>query len=114
MHHLASSGMRENFSLLVVWAFSEEGRLQGLTSHPPPSAGVSASAGSSVMAGSLLSRTNPAQEGSPPAAEDGRLAHMSKEQYCLILGLKDLKQSRKDGHIYTQTQTSVATQGYKR
>lgn len=113
MHHLASSGMRENFSLLVVWAFSEEGRLQGLTSHPPPSAGVSASAGSSVMAGSLLSCTNPAQEGSP-AAEDGRLAHMSKEQYCLILGLKDLKQSRKDGHIYTQTQTSVATQGCKR
>lgn len=73
---------------------------------------MSASAGSSVLAGSLLSPTNPGQKGSPPAAEkDGRLAHVSKEQYCLNSGPQDLKQSGKDAHIYTQTQTSVAIQG---
>lgn len=35
MNHLASQGPRENFSFLVVWAFPEEGRLQGPTSEPP-------------------------------------------------------------------------------
>lgn len=66
---------------------------------------MSALAGSSVMAGSLLSPTNPGQEGSPPTAEnDGRLAHGSEEQYCLISGPQELKQSGKDAHIYTQTE----------
>lgn len=67
---------------------------------------MSASAGSSVRAGFLLSPTNPGQEGSPPAAEDGRLARVSKEQYCLISGPQDFKQSGKDAHIYTQTDFS--------
>lgn len=67
---------------------------------------MSASTGSSVRAGSLLSPTNPGQEGSPAAEKDGRLAHVSKEQYCLILGPQDLKQSGKDARIYTQTDFS--------
>lgn len=54
------------------------------------------SAGSTVMAGSLLSSTNPGQEGSPLTAGNNSRLCVSNQQHCQNSCPQDLKQTEED------------------